>query len=137
MPDAKLSLFKSGLIFVGAGSGGLLRYWIGGLIQNWWGPTFPIGTLVVNLTGCLAMGFLATAWMGPILIREEFRSAILVGIIGGYTTFSSFGFETITLARQGECWRAGVYVIASVAISLLAVWAGGAIAIKLFGANGS
>lgn len=133
MPDAEFSLLKPTLIFLGSGSGGLLRYWLGGILQNWWGPAFPLGTLIVNLSGCMAMGFLATAWTGPVLIREEYRVAVLVGVIGGYTTFSSFGRETLALVHDGEWWRAGWYVLASVLLGLLAVWFGGAIATKLYG----
>lgn len=126
-------MFKSILVFFGAGVGGLLRYWLGGWIQNWWGPTFPLGTLIVNTSGCLAMGFLAALWTGPVLIREEHRVAILVGVLGGYTTFSSFGRETLALIHDGEWARAGWYVLGSVALSLIAVWLGWAIAEKLYG----
>ncbi|MBX3403753.1 MAG: fluoride efflux transporter CrcB [Phycisphaeraceae bacterium] len=137
MPESNVSLLKPVLIFLGAGSGGLLRYWLGGLIQNWWGPTFPLGTLIVNVSGCLAMGFLAAAWAppGPVLIRDEYRTAVLVGVLGGYTTFSSFGRETLALTHDGEWLRAGGYVFGSVALSLLAVWIGAALAAKLFGAG--
>lgn len=135
MPESNVSLLKPVFIFLGAGSGGLLRYWLGGLIQNWWGPTFPLGTLIVNVSGCLAMGFLAAAWTGPVLIREEYRTAVLVGVLGGYTTFSSFGRETLALTHDGEWLRAGGYVLGSVALSLLAVWIGAAIAAKLFGSG--
>ncbi|USO00395.1 MAG: fluoride efflux transporter CrcB [Phycisphaeraceae bacterium] len=121
------------LIFLGAGAGGLLRYYIGWLAQSLWGPTFPFGTLVCNVTGCLLMGFLATAWMGPVLIRDEFRVAVLVGILGGYTTFSSFGRETLTLLQDGEWGRAGAYVLASVLVGLFAVWAGAALATRIYG----
>lgn len=133
MPESNVSLLKPVLIFLGAGSGGLLRYWLGGLIQNWWGPTFPLGTLIVNVSGCLAMGFLAAAWTGPVLFREEYRTAVLIGVLGGYTTFSSFGRETLALTHDGEWLRAGGYVLGSVALSLLAVWIGAALAAKLFG----
>jgi fluoride exporter len=133
MPEPRSSLVTSTLIFLGAGSGGLLRYWLGGLIQNWWGPAFPLGTMVVNVSGCFAMGFLATLWTGPFLIRDEYRQAVLVGVLGGYTTFSSFGRETLALAHDGEWSRAGLYVLGSVALSLAAVWAGAVIATKIYG----
>jgi fluoride exporter len=129
-------MLKPILIFLGAGTGGLLRYWLGGLIQNWWGPTFPLGTLIVNVSGCLLMGFLATVWTGPVLIREEYRSAVLIGVLGGYTTFSSFGRETLALTHDEDWLRAGGYVLGSVALSLIAVWIGGAIASKLYGTGG-
>lgn len=133
MSDPQIPLLKPALVFLGSGSGGLLRYWLGGIVQDWWGPTFPVGTLLVNVSGCLVMGFLATAWTGPVLIREEYRVAILIGMLGGYTTFSSFSRETLALVHDGEWWRAGCYVMGSVVISLFAVWLGAAIATKLYG----
>lgn len=131
MPES--AFLKPTLVFLGAGTGGLLRYWLGAFVQNWWGPEFPMGTLVVNVSGCLVMGFLAAAWSGPVLMREEYRVAVLVGVLGGYTTFSSFGRETLTLATEGQWIRAGVYVLGSVALSLLAVWVGAMAANKLYG----
>uniref|UniRef100_A0A7C2K1D5 Fluoride-specific ion channel FluC n=1 Tax=Schlesneria paludicola TaxID=360056 RepID=A0A7C2K1D5_9PLAN len=136
MSEPSASLLKPVLIFLGSGCGGLLRYWLGGIIQNWWGPAFPLGTLVINVTGCLAMGFLAAAWTGPVLIRDEYRSAVLIGVLGGYTTFSSFGRETLALVGDGEWGRASGYVAASVACSLLAVWLGAVLASRLYGTGG-
>lgn len=132
-------MLKPILIFLGAGTGGLLRYWLGGLIQSWWGSAFPLGTMIVNISGCLAMGFLADLWTppGPVLIREEYRVAILVGVLGGYTTFSSFGRETLALAHDGQWLKAGLYVLGSVAFSLAAVWLGWVIAEKLCGTGAS
>lgn len=135
MSDGQLSLLKPMLIFVGSGTGGLIRYWLGGLIQNWWGPQFPLGTLVINVTGCFVMGFLATLWTGPVLIRDEYRAAVLVGLLGGYTTFSSFGRETLALAQDGEWWQVALYVSGSVGLSLVAVWLGALLAAKLYGAG--
>ncbi len=80
---AESGFLKPLLVFVGSGAGGLLRYWWGEVVQNWWGSTFPLGTLVINVSGCLAMGFLATVWTGPMLIREEHRFAVLIGVLGG------------------------------------------------------
>lgn len=130
MPQHRVSLLTPALIFFGSGSGGLLRYWLGGVIQDWWGPTFPLGTLAVNASGCFVMGFLATA---PVLLNEEYRSAVLIGFLGGYTTFSSFSRETLAFVHNGEWWRAAGYIATSVALSLLAVWVGAALASKLYG----
>ena len=121
------------VIFFGAGAGGVLRYWLGGLVQNWWGPTFPQGTMIVNISGCLVLGFLFTAWTGPLLVRIEVRDAVLIGVLGGYTMFSSFGRETLSLAHGGEWLRAGIHVLGSVALSLIGVWLGSVIAGKLYG----
>ncbi|MFN7020803.1 MAG: fluoride efflux transporter CrcB [Phycisphaerales bacterium] len=126
-------MLKPTLIFIGAGLGGLLRYWLGGMVQNWWGPSFPLGTMAVNVTGCLVMGFLVTAWYGPVLVRDEVRIAVLVGVLGGYTTFSTFGRETLALVHDGEWLRAGVYILGSVVLSLLGVWLGSVLAGRLYG----
>lgn len=100
------------------------------------GATFPLGTLLVNISGCLIMRFLFTAWTGPVLIRPEIRDAVFIGVLGGYTTFSSFGRETMALANEGEWGRAGLYVLGSVALSLAGVWLGSAIAGRLYGTGG-
>lgn len=133
MPESEFSLLKPSLIFIGSGSGGLLRYWLGGAIQNWWKTPFPAGTLTINVLGCLVMGILVTAWTGPVAIREEYRAAVLIGFLGGFTTFSSFGRDTLALVHGGDWLRAGGYVVASVVLSLLAVWLGAAAAAKAFG----
>jgi len=125
-------VFKLTLIFLGSGLGGVLRYLIAGVVQNLFAPTFPIGTLVVNVTGCLAIGFLATA-LGGALMREEYRVAILVGILGGYTTFSTFGRETMTLLQDGEWLLASLNVMLSNVLGLVGVWAGWALSIRMYG----
>lgn len=122
------------LVFLGAGAGGVLRFAAHTLLQNWWGPSFPIGTLIVNVSGCFAIGILMAMWAAPAAIREEYRLAIMVGVLGGYTTFSSFGRETFDLVQRGHSGRAIAYVAASVAISLVAVWIGVAVG-RHFGAG--
>ena len=94
-------MFRVSLIFLAGGCGCLLRYGIAGWAQRLGNGSFPVGTLVVNVLGCVAIGFLASLFTGPILIREEYRLAILVGLLGGFTTFSTFGYETITLTDGG------------------------------------
>jgi CrcB protein len=121
------------IIFVGAGVGGLLRYWIGGAIQNASGGAFPLGTLVVNVSGCLAIGFLAAAFTGPWLVREEVRQGIIIGVLGGYTTFSSFGRETLALLQDRQWLAAGANVLLSNLLGLMAVWIGWMLAGKLLG----
>jgi fluoride exporter len=128
---------KSLLIFLGAGSGGVLRYWVSSWVHNQWGSLFPLGTLAVNLSGCLIIGFLAAAFNGPFLIRDEYRAALIVGILGGYTTFSSFGRETMVLVEESELGLAALNIVLSVGLGLLGVWAGGVCALKLFGSGAS
>ena len=130
-------LYKAILVFLGSGVGGLLRYVLSGLIQSWWGPTFPIGTLIVNVSGCLAIGFLAAMMTGPVIVREEYRIAILIGLLGGYTTFSSFGRETMALVNDREWLYAALNVVLSNLLGLVAVWAGAAISARIYGAGAS
>src|ERR1044071_6349630 len=114
--------YKVLLVFLGSGVGGVARYLLSGIIQDRWGPTFPMGTLVINVSGCLAIGFLAAMMTGPVMVREEYRVAILIGILGGYTTFSSFGRETMALVADREWLLATLNVMLSNVLGLLAVW---------------
>lgn len=111
-------------MFIGSGVGGVLRYGLSGLVHRVSGEGFPSGTLVVNVSGCLAIGFLAAAFDGPLPMREEHRIAILVGLLGGFTTFSAFGRETLALAEDRQWISAGANVLLSVSLGLTAVWAG-------------
>jgi len=112
------------LIFIGSGAGGVLRYALAGWTQRLANGSFPIGTLIVNITGCLLIGFLTAALSGRVLMREEYRVALLIGLLGGYTTFSTFGLETFTLLNDGQAWRALLNVTASVILGLAGVWTG-------------
>ena len=91
-----------------------------GWVQGGGGGTFPVGTLFVNVSGAFAAGLLATFLLERSSVPAEVRTGLLVGVLGGYTTFSTFSLETLTLAHEGE-W---LYVVASVAGALLAVWLG-------------
>ena len=94
---------------------------------------FPWGTLAVNVTACLAIGFLAGIFAGPMLIREEYRLGLTVGVLGGYSTFSTFGLETFNLANDKEFALAGLNMLLSCGLGLLAVWAGYRVAEHWFG----
>lgn len=115
-------------ILVGLGSalGGVLRYWISGLIANRYGPAFPWGTLVVNVTGSFAIGFFATltAPDGRWLVGPSGRNFFMAGICGGYTTFSSFSLQTLTLMEEDEWLYAGANTGLNVVLCLAAVWLG-------------
>jgi CrcB protein len=112
------------LIFLGSGLGGILRYLISGWAQRFANGSFPLGTLVVNFIGCLLIGFLAAAFAGRFLVREEYRIGLLVGILGGFTTFSAFGLETFRLTNDGQFWLAALNVVLSCALGFAAVWFG-------------
>jgi CrcB protein len=113
------------IIGLGGWLGAYSRHRVGLAIADRWGTAFPWGTAVINVTGCLLLGFFGT-WA---LAREqalpmEWRLLIAVGFLGAYTTFSTFGFETLLLLRNGHSQAAALYVAGSVGVGLVAVWAG-------------
>jgi CrcB protein len=112
------------LIAAGGAAGALGRYGLAGWAQRLHGGTFPVGTLAVNVLGCLLIGWLVTALSGPLLLREELRAALLVGFLGGFTTFSTFGYETMSMASSGQRGAALLNIGAEVGLGLLAVWIG-------------
>ena len=112
------------LIALGGAAGAVARYWIAGLGQRLTDGSFPLGTLVVNLSGCLLVGFFGSLFSGPVIVREEYRFALMVGFLGGFTTFSTFGYETLALMSDREWWLAGVNLVVSNLAGLLAVWLG-------------
>ena len=113
-------------IALGSALGGVGRYWLSGVIARRFGEAFPVGTLVANATGSFVIGFIAslTRPEGRLLMSASARQFLMVGICGGYTTFSSFSLQTLNLAREGEWFYAGANVVASVLLCLLAVWLG-------------
>jgi fluoride exporter len=118
----------TGQLWVALGSalGGMARYGVSGVVARRIGETFPWGTLVVNVSGCSVIGVFAaliapgSALAGSLTVRQ----LVLIGLCGGYTTFSSFSLQTLALARDGDWGRALGNIGGSVALCLLAVWAG-------------
>ena len=110
----------------GGAIGTAARFGLSGLIARLFGETFPWGTILVNITGCLAIGFFftATGTEGRWLVSPVFRQFFIFGICGGYTTFSSFSLQTLTLAQDGQWFKAGANVMVSVVFCLAAVWSG-------------
>lgn len=104
--------------------GTLGRYALSGYVARRFGETFPTGTLVVNLVGCLLAGFVFFILQERFLLNEVVRTTLLIGLLGGFTTFSSFGLQTFTLLREGELALATVNVLASNLLGLFAVWLG-------------
>ena len=121
------------LIFVGSGIGGVSRYMLSGWAQRLSNGSFPLGTLAVNLLGCLAIGFLSAAFAGRWFVREEHRVAIVVGVLGGFTTFSAFGMETFALLNDGQRLRAVLNVLSSVVLGVAGVWIGYRVAERWLG----
>ena len=120
-----------GVVLVGVGSliGGILRYglssWVYRALDN---PWFPYGTLAVNLLGCLVIGFLSGLAEARAAFTPEARLFLFVGVLGGFTTFSSFGLETFALARDGQSLAVLANIGSQVGLGLFAVWLGGAAA---------
>jgi fluoride exporter len=115
-------------IWVGIGGaiGSIARFWISGWIGERYGQTFPFGTLVVNVTGSFVIGIFAalTDPEGRWLVSPSFRQFFMIGVCGGYTTFSSFSLQTLALAQDGEWFRAATNSFASFGFCLIAVWLG-------------
>jgi CrcB protein len=129
-----MGMLKFALIFLGSGIGGVCRYALSGWVQRLGTDSFPMGTLAVNVLGCLLIGLLSASFSGRVLVREEYRVALIVGILGGFTTFSAFGMETFALLNDAQFARAGMNVAASVGAGLTAVWIGYRIAEHWLGA---
>jgi CrcB protein len=113
-------------IAVGGALGSVARYWMTNLVAAWTGPSFPWGTIAINVIGSFVIGLVAygTAPVGRMPISFGVRAFLLVGICGGYTTFSSFSLQTLELMRAGHWFEASANVLLSVALCLAAVWAG-------------
>jgi CrcB protein len=114
------------LWYIAAGSaiGGVSRYFLGGVMQRWIGSTFPVGTLLINITGSFLLGAILRFAVDSAWISAEMRAFLTIGLCGGYTTFSTFSYETAVMIEDGEWGRAALYMGASVLLSLLATFAG-------------
>jgi fluoride exporter len=126
-------------IGLGGALGSMGRYWLNGVVTHRFSEGFPLGTLLVNVSGSFAIGVLA-ALSGPEgrwAATANFRSFFMIGICGGYTTFSSFSLQTLQLAQQGEWLYAGLNILGSVALCLVAVWLGYLVGIALNGWKGA
>jgi CrcB protein len=124
--DMNNELTKYLLVSIGGALGTAARYWCSGVVANHFGETFPWGTLIINVSGSFVIGFFATL-TGPdgrMFVGTEMRQFVMVGICGGFTTFSSFSLQTLNLARDGEMAWALANIGLSVALCLVAVWIG-------------
>jgi len=116
------------MVGIGGFLGASARYLLGGAIYRWLPATFPWATFVINVTGCFGIGFLAVMVEERMVLGPSARLFLMVGILGGYTTFSTFGYETIALLRESSFAAAAGNVLGQVALGLVAVWAGAAAA---------
>ncbi len=116
------------MIAFGSALGGVARVLVGGAIQTRAGTGFPIGTLLVNVSGSLLIGFLLRYATGATGVSPEVRAMLTAGFCGGYTTFSTFSYETLSLVEDGDYGRAALYVSASVVLALAATFGGFALA---------
>ena len=111
-------------VAVGGALGSVLRFWITAAIGALTGSAWPFHTLLINTAGSFLIGWFGTWTAERVPVPAEFRVFVMVGICGGFTTFSSFSLQTLDLARSGEAGLAALYVGASLVLCLLAVWAG-------------
>ncbi len=121
-------------VMLGGAIGTGARFWLSGAVAARYDDAFPLGTVLVNVTGCFVVGLLATLCepSGRLLTSPTTRQFLVLGICGGYTTFSSFTLQTLDLARDGDWFRAGLNVLISVVLCLLATWLGRVIALAIF-----
>jgi CrcB protein len=118
------------LVLIGGGIGACARYWASNVVYRWLPSDFPYGNLVVNISACFLIGFLMTGLNERFAVNPSLRVFLTIGLLGGYSTFSSFSYETLTLIKDGETLRALVNVGASVGVGLLST-AFGAVTGKL------
>ena len=123
------------LAAIGFGSaiGGMTRFLLGSAIQHRAGTGFPLGTFIINVTGSLLVGFLLRYALGTPAVSAELRALLTTGFCGGYTTFSTFSFETAVLLEDGDHRQAALYVSLSVIVGLLATFLGFAAARAVLG----
>lgn len=118
------------LIATGGAAGAVFRYGLSSGIAHWFGKGFPLGTLTVNVVGSGLMGFLYVLMLQRV-VSEEWRLALLTGLLGAFTTFSTFSVETLNLVQDGAFLKAGTNIFLSVFLCLMAAWIGMALGKQL------
>lgn len=118
------------MVMLGGAVGSLLRYVLGTAIMGRMGGLLPAGTIFINITGSFLIGFLMTWWTGSLQPHPNWRFLIIVGFLGGYTTFSALEWETLALVENGGRGLALLNLFGSVALGYIAVWLGAAVAGK-------
>lgn len=118
-------------VALGSALGGVARYLLGGFIQERSGSTFPVQTLVINITGSFLLGLIQRFALDTSAFSPEVRTMLTIGFCGGYTTFSTFSLETVRLLEDGDWRRAGLYITLSVVLTIAAALLGIAAARQL------
>jgi len=121
-------LLKYFLIAFGGALGSALRYWVGSAVSGRMGVRFPYGTLVINISACLIIGFTLTFMSKRAFLNPAWRFLIPIGFIGAYSTFSTYEWETLSTMRSGAYLLAGLYAVGSLILGLVATWGGTALA---------
>lgn len=111
-------------VAIGGAIGSAARFGLMNAAGRWWGTEYPYGTLIVNVAGALAMGFLVGMFAAFAQVGQEVRAFFAVGILGGFTTFSTFSLDMVTLLQRGEVFAAIVYATASVLLTIFALYLG-------------
>jgi fluoride exporter len=112
------------MVLIGAGLGGVLRYVAFTAITERFPGKFPLGTVIVNVTGCFLIGLLMPLFLNPLEPRQNWRLLLVTGMLGGYTTFSSFMWEAVSAASSGQRMIALANIVVSVVAGYAAVWCG-------------
>ena len=122
-------------IAIGSALGGVARHWCTLVATAWFGATFPWGTLFINILGSFVIGlfFALTGPHGRLDVSLDAKLFVMTGLCGGYTTFSAFSLQTLSLFQDGAWFRGSAYIVASVVLCLIAVWAGYALAMAING----
>ncbi len=116
----------SQLVYIAAGgaAGALMRYWMSNGVYAFLGRGFPYGTLTVNVVGSLLMGFCYVFMIERMDVSVEWRAALMIGLLGAFTTFSTFSIETLNLLESGEQLKAALNILLSVTLCIIGCWLG-------------
>jgi CrcB protein len=110
-------------VAIGGSIGALLRYLVANIGQSWTPSDFPLGTLIVNIAGCALIGLMTALLVGPLSQHREFlRLLVIVGVLGGFTTFSTFALDTFELLEDGRVRQAVLYIVLSNVFGIFAAW---------------
>ena len=112
------------IVALGGAIGSMLRFWAGGYVSGRMGTRFPYGTFVINITASFLIGFIMTILAEKTHLSPSWRYLLVIGFLGGYSTFSSFEYETFQVFQDGEMLIAGLNIALSVAVGFVAVWIG-------------